>query len=592
MKQSQRRPSIFLNLILFAGLVVIWIAFAPTKVGGQASYVMVNGISMEPNYHTGDLVIVHKVQTYQVGDVVTYRDAILGEHIIHRIIAIEQDKYVFKGDNNSWIDVYRPIQEEIVGKQWIYIPKLGKVFTWMRSPLNLALIIGLLGGVLMVNMVLSPKNKNKRKKASTNLSPNSSMAIALYMLGLLFFAFLALSLYAFSRPVLITSNNILYQQDGHFSYSATGTPGIYDSNTVQPGEPIFPNLTCTLNVGFSYNLTGNQIQGITGSHQFYARVLDGQSGWSRTIPMSQVLAFNRTSFFNTSTLDLCQVEALVATLEQETGLRSSTYTMEVVSAVTIMGNVMGEIVSDSFAPVLTFKFDQTHFYLDSHNTNEDIFTASKPTMSSATTSQANILPLFGLKPTVQTARIAAIVGVILSLIGLLILGLYAYFAVQQDQEALIRLKYGSLLVDVYEGAYETALPIIDVTSIDNLAKLAERHSTVILHITRDFLQDYLVQGSNATYRYSAGAGENRIALQTSVLSETHQVVLNTNQSPYSDSRQPNQDPGYWGAGQSYYELEDTQPTIATQRSNRASLYRDDLVYNELDQTMFLGKIKY
>ena len=88
MKQSQRRPSIFINLILFAGLVVIWIAFAPAKLGGRSSYVMVNGISMEPNYHTGDLVIVHKVPTYQVGDVVTYRDAILGEYIIHRIIAV------------------------------------------------------------------------------------------------------------------------------------------------------------------------------------------------------------------------------------------------------------------------------------------------------------------------------------------------------------------------------------------------------------------------------------------------------------------------------------------------------------------------
>ena len=259
MKQSQRRPSTLLNLILFAGLVVMWIAFAPTKVGGQASYVLVNGISMEPNYHTGDLVIVHKVPTYQVGDVVTYRDAFLGEYIIHRIIAIEQDNFVFKGDNNSWIDVYRPTQEEIVGKQWIYIPKLGKVFKWMRSPLSLALIIGLLGGILMVSMVLSPKNK--RKKAFTNLSPNGIMAIAFYIFGLLFFAFLALSFYAFSRPVSITSNNILYQQDGLFSYSATGTPGIYDLNIVQPGEPIFPKLTCTLNVGFTYNLIGNQARG-------------------------------------------------------------------------------------------------------------------------------------------------------------------------------------------------------------------------------------------------------------------------------------------------------------------------------------------
>ena len=89
---------------------------------------------MEPNYHTGDLVIVRKAQTYQVGDVVTYRDAEMGAFVIHRIIAIEQGQFVIKGDNNSWVDAYHPTHEEIVGKQWIYAPKAGRAMLWLRSP--------------------------------------------------------------------------------------------------------------------------------------------------------------------------------------------------------------------------------------------------------------------------------------------------------------------------------------------------------------------------------------------------------------------------------------------------------------------------
>ena len=306
--------------------------------------------------------------------------------------------------------------------------------------------------------------------------------------------------------------------------------------------------------------------------------------------MSQVSAFNGSSFFKAGTVDLCQVEALVSTLEQETGLRSSAYTMEIVSAVTIMGNVMGEIVSDSFAPVLTFKFNEAYFYLDSHNTDEDIFTASKPTMSSVTTSQANILPLFGLEPTVKTTRIVAIVGMLLSLSGLLVIGLYIYFAIQKNQEALIRLKHGSLLVDVYDGAYEPVPPVIDVTSIDNLAKLADRHSTVILHITRDFLQDYLVQGNNATYRFSISTGTNRLSARTPFQPETFGVALNTGQSQSAGNRQSHQELGSVGADQ--YELEDTQPTITVQRYYLNDTRRHDPVDNELDQTIFLRKIKY
>ncbi len=590
MGKSLRLSTAISNLVLVIGLALAWIFLAPTKIGGQASYIMIHGHSMEPKFHSGDLALVRKASSYQIGDIVTYWNDSMAAYTIHRIIDIKQDRFILQGDNNSWIDPVYPSQEEIIGKLWIHLPKLGKTMEWMRSPVNFALVIGLSGGLLMAGIVLSPK-KN-RKKAFANPNPNGGMAIGLYLFGLLFFAFLALSFYAFSRPVSINSNNILYQQEGRFSYSATGTPGIYDANTVQPGEPIFPKLTCTLNVDFSYNLMGGQVQALSGSHQFYAQVLDAQSGWNRTIPMSQVLAFKGTSFFNTGTIDLCQVEALVATLEQETGLRSSTYAMKIVSAVTVMGNVAGETVSESFTPVLTFKFDETHFYLDSNDSVEKVLNISKPTMSAGATSQTNVLPLFGLKPTVRTARIAATVGMVISLIGLLILGLNLYFRIHGNQEAIIRLKYGTLLLNVYESTYEPPAPVIDVTSIDDLAKLADRHGTMILHITRDFLQDYLVQGENVTYRYSISTGANRIPAQNPSQPKAYGVERHTSQSQFNDSQQPYQNHKYWGADQTYYELEDTQPTRPVQRSYRNNTYRQEPVYNEVDQTMYLGKVKF
>jgi signal peptidase I len=55
---------------------------------------MVNGISMESGYHTGDLVIVRKSQTYLIGHIVAYRDAEMGQYVIHRIIGTEQGQFV------------------------------------------------------------------------------------------------------------------------------------------------------------------------------------------------------------------------------------------------------------------------------------------------------------------------------------------------------------------------------------------------------------------------------------------------------------------------------------------------------------------
>jgi hypothetical protein len=61
------------------------------------------------------------------------------------------------------------------------------------------------------------------------------------------------------------------------------------------------------------------------------------------------------------------------------------------------------------------------------------------------------------------------------------------------------------LVDVYERNLEHASTIIDVTSMDDLAKLAERQGTMILHMVLNFLHYYLVENNGTTYRYVVSA---------------------------------------------------------------------------------------
>ena len=73
------------------------------------------GTSMEPTLHAGDLVVVRPQDDYRVGDVVAYRSEQLGTIVLHRIIAREGDRYVFKGDNNSWIDEERPTADDLIG---------------------------------------------------------------------------------------------------------------------------------------------------------------------------------------------------------------------------------------------------------------------------------------------------------------------------------------------------------------------------------------------------------------------------------------------------------------------------------------------
>jgi signal peptidase I len=498
-------------LSLFLSLIS-WLILAPTQLGGSVTYVIVDGNSMEAKFHRGDLILLRKAPTYKVGDAVTYQNAEMGRYVFHRIIDLNLDRFVLQGDNNAWLDSYQPTQEEIVGKLWMHLPRVGKAVEWLRLPINMALTVGLLGGSLMSSMMIRPSKHEKGEKGKNKPSGNfgGPLTVVLYFLGFIVLTFLALGIFAFTRPLARTVGQIPYQQEGKFSYSATGTTGVYDTDQVRSGEPIFPKLTCFLNLGFAYSMSANQLQEISGTHQLYARVLDEQSGWHRTIPMIAATQFVDNSYMTMATLDLCQVEALVNLMEQETGFHQNAYTLEIVSHVDIMAKVASQQVQDSFDPTLVFRFDEVHFYLANNDAQANPLQLSKQSLTGNSDLEANILPLLGWRPTVQMARGIALIGLGLSLGGFLGIGWYMYTMAYQSQEALIRLSYGSLIMDVHERSIDPSSPVIDVGTIDDLARMAERQNTMILHMTINFLNYYLVQSSGTTYRYVTNPGKHRV----------------------------------------------------------------------------------
>ena len=511
MSKSPPIPAVIANILLAISLLLLWVAFAPTRLGGQVTYVIVNGISMEPGYHLGDLTVMRKADSYQVGDIVTYHDADMQAYVIHRIIRVEQDHYVLQGDNNSWIDAYHPTNEEIIGKLWIYIPKLGKLFKWLRSPLNMALTMGLLGGLLMASMMLKLSTRRKSKSRSISTTPRGSLEVDLYLLGTLGLFFLGLSILAFIKPLTRAAEDIQYEQESNFSYSATGTPVIYDTDIVRSGEPVFPRLTCFLNITFTYKVFGSQLQDVSGDYQLVARVLDEQSGWQRTIPMNERTSFQGNSFSATSNLDLCQIVSLVNILKEETGLRASNFMLEITPQVFITANAMGNQIVDSFEPKLAFRFDEVHFSLAVPKGQEDPLSFSRQSLIENANIEANTFSLLGLEVRIELIRIIGLLGLMLNLGGLAIVGYRVFRTAPQDQEALIRLKYGGLLVNMYERNPTPASIVIDVTTIDELAKLAERHNTVILHMALNFVHYYTVQCNGLTYRYVFSAGRRGAA---------------------------------------------------------------------------------
>ena len=331
-----------------------------------------------------------------------------------------------------------------------------------------------------------------------------------FVTGLLAFGSLALGFFAFTRPLLRSvPDDIQYGHTGTFSYSAAAAPGIYDLKTIRTGEPIFTNLTCNMNVAFKYFLVGDQLEGLNGTQQIFARVADEVSGWQRTILLKPATAFKGSTSSISANLNLCELAALTETMEEETNYHPSYYTLRVIPHITISGSMMGRELKDAYQPSLAFRFDKQQVYLIKDIPEGDPLNPTETRQLEGTRSEANTIPILGLELEVGKTRAATLLGLMISAGGIMALGM-AIAKITRNKEAYVRMKYGSLLADVNQNNNGHVRPteIIDLDTIDDLAKLADRKNSMILHETLGPIHYYLVQGDGITYRYSLNEHED------------------------------------------------------------------------------------
>nr|WP_297426095.1 signal peptidase I [uncultured Actinotalea sp.] len=121
-----------LLLAVVGGAVLLW----PTALGGCTTLTVVSGRSMEPTYVTGDLVVA-RCGPAEVGDVVVYEPpGEEGARVIHRVVDGDATGWVVQGDNNDFLDPWRPTADDVVGVGRWHVPGLGTVAAILLSPLT------------------------------------------------------------------------------------------------------------------------------------------------------------------------------------------------------------------------------------------------------------------------------------------------------------------------------------------------------------------------------------------------------------------------------------------------------------------------
>jgi EAL domain-containing protein (putative c-di-GMP-specific phosphodiesterase class I) len=324
-----------------------------------------------------------------------------------------------------------------------------------------------------------------------------------FLFGLIAFISLISAIISFTRPAFISvPEDVEYQHMGLFSYSAAAPPSVYDSSTLQTGEPIFPNLTCSIHLNFQYYLVGDSLENLVGDYRIKAQILEPQTGWKRSIPLRAKSEFAGESFSSQDDLNLCNAIALIESMETETGFHSSQYILSITPQISITGQVQGQELQDTYEPQLMFRYDQMGFSVVKTAPESDPFNQSEPDYIRKMRNRANTISILTAQLSVPSLRILALIGLVLSLAVMGASWMYIQYMVQSDPKAAIQMKYDAMMIDIHRGRTKPNLQAVEVLSIEDLAKLAEHNNSMILHENLGPVHNYLVQTDGFIYLYS------------------------------------------------------------------------------------------
>ena len=196
-------------------LITAWFCtLAPIQIGGPLTYAMVSGHSMEPQLHTGDLVVTKQQSRYKVGDDVIA--SVMGGFVIHRVVHIQGASLRTKGINNQVADSWTLRSNQVLGKLIFAFPGAGSVLVFLRThPLVLALTAALIAGLVNIDPrkrknskrlqgLLSQAQKETTKKSYDFLSAASIGFFVLAVSSLLLVAILTVQKYSFFPRIFLS----------------------------------------------------------------------------------------------------------------------------------------------------------------------------------------------------------------------------------------------------------------------------------------------------------------------------------------------------------------------------------------------------
>jgi signal peptidase I len=484
----------------------------PSQFGGPVTVLTTDGTSMEPRFHTGDLAIVHSASSYTVGDIVAYHMT-PKTLVLHRIIGRDGDRFVMKGDNNSWIDSTEPSQSQIAGRLWLHAPGFGRIVVWLRSPIAIVAFAVVAGLTLFMGDGRKKRGVERRSGSrlmNANLGARRGRAgmarkedLLTAAIGVAILAFIAAAI-AFAHPLTTTgTQEAAYRQSGSFAYSSAASSGIYDGDQVSTGQPVYLQVVRDLKVGFDYRFNSEAPHTLHGTYSL-AVEMGQETGWQHSMMLVPSTAFTGDQASMTGQLPLLAVQAAMAAFQSETGIKGEQFTLTVVPTIHLQGTLAGAPFAESYTPQLPFQLSPTVLDLSKQSGQADPLHPSTAGAAPRPRLETNTLTILGFAVPVLAARIAGLIVFFLAVALAAAVWRSAGVAVEVDEPDGIEPRFSALLMNVKgeDADLCDGKTIVDVAEFDDLARAAERLSRMILHSSGAGADRYFVSDGDVVYRYA------------------------------------------------------------------------------------------
>ena len=512
-------------------LLLAWFTwFRPPMLGGETAYIMVSGQSMEPAMASGDLALVRDQEAYEVGDIVAFRGS--GSVVIHRIIGGDaEDGFRLQGDNRTGIDPWRPGNDEIIGKHWFHVPYAGHFFAFLQQPLVLALFAGAvtLGMVSFGKDRIPWRKKKQARRRGRSPGPGEfgpppappwrpamftrRTAIIAGVAGAAIFTTASVAVFVASAPGDEPVGPEDYEHRIAFSYQAeTAESVVYpegqlavDADTPETErQAIFTELVDEIDVGIDYELATDLETDLAG---VLTAVLElrAPGTWTHDLPVRPGSPFEGDATTESVTIDLEQIDDIIARFEDETGFSTNTYELVVRTEVGIAGAMGDERFEETFDADFPLTHGPTLIRAEEelvHSTNG--IAPGHENMEEV--QEASLFDFSGGDP----VRVSSAIGTIL---GLMATGALVALMLR-DQRALagreVRSVNGERVLQVTGRYAANGTQRIVVATLDDLAAVAQREGEPVFHQRMDEGDIYFVPAGTVTYELRMAGREPRM----------------------------------------------------------------------------------